>query len=69
MTEMKYFKPKSLTWWASLVPLVLGGTVATEPMHDWAEVVESINNATGNTSPYLLINAGLLGIGIRGAKG
>lgn len=63
----KYFKPKSLTWWMSLVPVALGGTVAAEPLHNMADVVQSIQNATGDTPPYVMINAGLAGIGIRGA--
>ena len=65
----KYFKPKSLTWWASAVPLVAGLLVATAPIHDWATIVDTINNVTGNTSPGILINAGLAGIGFRGALG
>jgi len=67
--EWKYFKPKSLTWWASLVPILLGGTVAAEPLHEMANLVTSIRNATGDAPPYILINAGLAGIGIRGKLG
>ena len=62
----KYFKPKSLTWWASVTPLVCGVFMATEPLHGLVEVVASLKNATGLTAP-VLINMGLAGIGLRGA--
>lgn len=63
----KYVKPKSLTWWASLVPLVMGLILAFEPVHGWASVVAVIDGLTGGAAPAVLINAGLIGIGIRGA--
>lgn len=62
----KYFKPGSLTWWASVSPLLMGLFIASEPLHGMASAVLSIKNATGMTAP-VLINAGLVGIGIRGA--
>jgi hypothetical protein len=64
---MKYFKPKSLTWWASACPLVSGLIVASEPLHGLSAIVQTIDNATGGVSPMVLINAGLAGIGLRGA--
>lgn len=64
---MKYFKPKSLTWWASAAPLIAGAVVAGEPLHGVVALVDTINAMTGDTSPAVLINAGLAGIGIRGA--
>ena len=63
----KYIKPKSLTWWASVVPLVAGTIVATGPLHGVEEIVQTIDNFTGNMQPALLINMGLAGIGLRGA--
>ena len=62
----KYFKPRSLTWWASVSPLIMGLFMATEPLHGMASAAAAIQNATGQTAP-VLINAGLMGIGIRGA--
>lgn len=62
----KYFKPKSLTWWASVSPLAMGIFMATEPMHGLSDAAMSVKNATGLTAP-VLINMGLAGIGIRGA--
>lgn len=63
----KYFKPKSVTWWASVVPLVLGLVLAFSPLYASSALVEIIYNLTGGTSPAMLINMGLAGIGIRGA--
>lgn len=62
----KYFKPKSLTWWASVVPLVLGLFMAFEPLHGLSDLVQAVRNATGMTAP-VLVNTGLAGIGLRGA--
>lgn len=64
---MKYFKPKSLTWWAALVPLLGGLIVATGPLHGLAPLVDTINNISGDMSAAVLINIGLGGIGLRGA--
>lgn len=63
----RYFKPKSLTWWASLVPLVSGLVVASTPLHGLDGLTDTINAVTGDTAPAVLINAGLAGIGLRGA--
>lgn len=62
----KYIKPKSLTWWASVAPLVAGLFMAFEPVHGMSDLVQSIRNATGLTTP-VLINMGIAGIGLRGA--
>ena len=64
---MKYVKPKSLTWWAAFVPLLMGLSAALEPAHGSAALTQIIDNMTGGASPYALINAGLAGIGLRGA--
>lgn len=63
----KYFKPKSVTWWASVVPLLLGLVMAFAPFYSSDVLVEVIYNLTGGMSPAMLINMGLAGIGIRGA--
>lgn len=63
---MKYIKPKSLTWWASVAPLFAGVFMATEPMHGLSDVVASLRTGTGLNAP-VLINMGLAGIGLRGA--
>ena len=67
MNISKYFKPKILTWLASAVPLLAGLVVATVPIHGWLAIVTVINNVTGGLPAAVLINAGIAGIGIRGA--
>ena len=64
---MKYWKPRSVTWWAGLVPLVAGLIIATEPLHGWLDLVATINNMTGRVPAAVLINAGAVAIGMRGA--
>ncbi|MCP3947350.1 hypothetical protein [Herbaspirillum sp.] len=64
----KYFKPRSLTWWTSLAPILVGVFMALEPVHGMTAAVAFLYNATGVTAP-VLINAGLVGIGVRGAMG
>lgn len=63
----KYFKPKSLTWWASFAPLIAGLLVASEPLHGLSGIVSTINAITGGVAPAIMITAGLGGIGFRGA--
>ena len=65
----KYFKPKSVTWWAGMVPLVAGIVVATESLHGMTSVVLAIDTITEGASPAAMINAGLAAIGFRGAIG
>lgn len=47
--------------------MLAGVIVATEPLHGFATLALSINEITGHTSPAVLINAGLAGIGVRAA--
>lgn len=68
-TLISYIKLKSLTWWASFAPLVLGLFLAFEPVHGLVDQVQIINAITGDLSPAVLINVGLAGIGIRRAVG
>ncbi len=63
----KYIKPKSLTWLASALPILAGLFIASEPVHHLADWAKAVSMIFGGTSPYLLINAGLVGIGLRGA--
>ena len=65
----KYYKPKSLAWWASIVPLV-GGIIlalsaAFPALTQAAAVVQSAAGPEATASS--LIQLGLLGIGLRGA--
>ena len=66
---MKYLRPTSVTWLASMVPVCLGVFQATLPLHGLELSAQIISNMTGGASPYVLINAGLVGIGMRGAMG
>lgn len=66
--KRKYWKPTSLTWLASAAPLMAGLFIAFEPVHHMAELAQSVSTVFGNASPALLINGGLVGIGLRGAK-
>ena len=63
----KYIQPASITWLASAAPLAAGLFMAFEPVHHLADWSKAISLTFGGTSPYLLINAGLVGIGLRGA--
>lgn len=64
---MKYLKVKSVTWWASVVPLAAGVFLALEPVHGLTAWAAAVSSATGEVPPAALINAGLFGIGLRGA--
>lgn len=68
MRHRKYFKPASLTWWASASPLFLGlfkaASVAVPELQPFTAVIDE---ATGGTPSPVLINMGLIGIGLRGA--
>jgi hypothetical protein len=64
----KYFRPDSLTWWASAVPLFAGVIVAmAAAIPALSPVAAFINAASGDLPAPVLINAGLVGIGLRGA--
>ena len=49
---MKYVKPKSLTWWASVAPSNAAGLVCSIRAIAWAgpKLVQTIDNVSGNTS-------------------
>lgn len=64
---MKYIKPNSLTWWCSFAPVCAGLFIATLPIHGLNAWVASLDAITGGLEPAVLINAGLVGIGMRGA--
>lgn len=65
---MKYLQPRSLTWWSSVVPLIGGLVIALAAAIPALEPVAAvINAASGGLSAPVLINMGLVGIGLRGA--
>jgi hypothetical protein len=64
----RYFKPRSLTWWASATPLFGGIILAlSAAIPAMAPVALVINAASGDLPAPVLINMGLIGIGLRGA--
>lgn len=64
----KYFKPKSLAWWASVAPLFGGVIIATsEAVPTIAPVAAVVKSLAGDMTPAQLIQLGLLGVGLRGA--
>ncbi len=65
---MRYFKPKSVTWWSGFVPLCAGTFVAFDPVHGLEAWSTAVSATYGDVSPAVPINAGLALIGLRGAK-
>ena len=64
----RYFKPYSLTWWASAAPLFAGVVKALEAAFPGLQPVSAVIDAMSGEIPApVLINMGLIGIGLRGA--
>lgn len=64
----KYIKPKSLTWWASVFPLIAGVALAfTSSVPGMEGIAGIIGGFFPDMSAVALINMGLIGIGLRGA--
>lgn len=64
----KYIKPKSLTWWASVFPLIAGVALAfTSSVPGMEGLATIISSFFPGMSAVALINMGLIGIGLRGA--
>ena len=65
----KYFKPTSLTWWASFVPACSGAfqLIGIDVPYITEYTRPIINAIYGDVSPSVLFNLGLAGIGLRGA--
>jgi len=66
----KYIRPGSLTWWVSVAPFI-GGVIKAASINapELAPVVAVIDELSGGASAAVMINAGLFGIGLRGAMG
>ncbi len=65
----KYFKPRSVTWWGGAIPIAAGLLIAFLPVTGAAEVAKAISTLFGDAPPAVLINGGLITIGLRGAVG
>lgn len=66
----KYLQPTSLTWWASFAPFLGGVIVALAAgIPQLAVVAAIVDAASGGLPAPVLINMGLIGIGIVGRTG
>lgn len=67
---MKYFKPRSLTWWAGFIPLSAGAIqIVGTDIETIMPALNLISAIYGGASPAALINIGIGAIGLRGAIG
>jgi len=64
---MKYFKPKSVTWWAGVSLIATGGVIGVDVGYDVGPIADVLNAWTGPVGPSLLIAQGAGLVGIRGA--
>lgn len=65
---MRYFRPRSLTWWAGVSSVLIGATSIALPLSDVSNELSrlvAILSGTGDSSPAGLICLGLGLIGIR----
>ena len=62
----KYFQPFSVTYWAGLVPGIIGILISGEPLTGWAELTESLVTMTGGLDPQALILGSLGAVGLTG---
>ena len=66
--QSKYIKPHSVAWWASVAPLLAGIVLALSAAFPaLLPLAAIIDAASGGMSAPVLINAGVMGIGLRGA--
>ena len=65
--QARYFKPKSVTWWAGATLIGLGGLLGVDAGYDLGAMADVIRAWTGNTGASVLIAQGAGLIGIRGA--
>lgn len=66
--QSKYIKPNSVAWWASVAPLLAGIVLALSAAFPaLLPLAAIIDAASGGMSAPVLINAGVMGIGLRGA--
>lgn len=64
----KYFKPRSLTWWAAVIPLLVGMLqIAVPDYQPVTPIMDLVKAFYNDANPTTLINIGLAGIGLRGA--
>jgi hypothetical protein len=64
---MKYFKPKSVTWWAGAAALGAGCVLAVHEGYDLGGLGVTLEELTGGLGAYTLLVQGAGLIGLRGA--
>lgn len=62
----KYFQPYSVTYWAGLIPGIVGILISGEPLTGWVELTQSLVSATGGVDPQVLIAASAASVGLTG---
>lgn len=66
--DRKYFKPKSLTWWAGFLPVAAATAKSVGAgVPELHPVVSVVDEATGGMSAFQLYSTGFGLIGLRGA--
>ena len=63
---MRYFRPKSLTWWSSMIAIALGAlgfVCSTCDLGELSKLIVMLNGG-GDNSPASLVMLGLVGIGL-----
>jgi len=64
---MKYIKPKSVTWWAGVAMVGMGGALGIDDGYDLGAAIDVLRAWTGGMGASVLIAQGAGLIGIRGA--
>lgn len=65
--QARYFKPKSVTWWAGTSLICLGGLLGIDAGYDLGGAADVVRAWTGNVGASVLLAQGAGLIGIRGA--
>ena len=65
--EMKYFKPLSVTWWAGVALITMGGVIGIDAGYPIGGAADVIRAWTGGMGAATLIAQGAGLIGLRGA--
>lgn len=64
---MKYFKPKSLTWWTGIICFAVGTILSIHAGYDLGRLGVVLAVMTSDFSPSFMIMQGLGLVGLRGA--
>lgn len=64
---MKYLKPQSVTWWAGVSLILMGGLLGVDQGYEVGPIADVVRSWTGGLGPSVLIAQGAGLVGIRGA--